>query len=64
MFAVHGIGGMFGALATGFLATSAVQRTARGLIDGNPRQVVVQVLAVGATLAYAVVGTFVIVEGC
>jgi Amt family ammonium transporter len=62
VFAVHGIGGMFGALATGFLATSAVQQTARGLIDGNPRQVLVQVLAVGATLAYAVVGTFVIVK--
>jgi ammonium transporter, Amt family len=62
VFAVHGIGGIFGAVATGVFATSAVQSGFSGLIDGNPRQVLVQLLAVGATLAYAVVGTFVIVK--
>jgi Amt family ammonium transporter len=62
VFAVHGIGGMFGAIATGIFATSAVQGSFTGLIDGNPRQVLVQLLAVGATLAYAVVGTLVIVK--
>ena len=62
VFAVHGIGGIFGAVATGVFATSAVQATAHGLIDGNPRQVLVQLLAVGATLAYAIVGTFIIVK--
>ncbi|HEY7937953.1 MAG TPA: ammonium transporter [Candidatus Limnocylindrales bacterium] len=62
VFAVHGIGGMFGAVATGIFATSAVQSSFSGLIDGNARQVLVQLLAVGATLAYAVVGTLVIVK--
>jgi Amt family ammonium transporter len=62
VFAVHGVGGVFGALATGVLATSAVQASFKGLIDGNPGQVATQLLAVAATIAYAVVATFVIVK--
>ncbi len=62
VFAVHGVGGVFGAVATGVLATSAVQAGYSGLIDGNPGQVLIQLVAVGATIAYAVVATFVIVK--
>jgi Amt family ammonium transporter len=62
VFAVHGVGGVFGALATGVLATSAVQSSFKGLIDGNPGQVLTQLVAVSATIAYAVVATFVIVK--
>jgi len=62
VFAVHGVGGVFGALATGVLATSAVQASYKGLIDGNPGQVLTQLVAVVATIAYAVVATFVIVK--
>ncbi len=62
VFAVHGVGGVFGAIATGVLATSAVQASYSGLIDGNPGQVLTQLIAVGATIAYAVVATFVIVK--
>jgi ammonium transporter, Amt family len=62
VFAVHGVGGVFGAVATGVLATSAVQASFTGLIDGNPGQVATQLLAVSATIAYAVVATFVIVK--
>ena len=62
VFAVHGVGGVFGAIATGVLATSAIQAAYTGLIDGNPGQVVTQLVAVGATIAYAVVATFVIVK--
>ena len=62
VFAVHGVGGVFGAIATGVLATSAVQAGYKGLIDGNAGQVVTQLIAVGATIAYAVVATFVIVK--
>ena len=61
VFAVHGVGGMFGAVATGVLATGAIN-TYPGLIDGNPGQVVTQLVAVAATVAYAVVSTFVIVK--
>jgi Amt family ammonium transporter len=62
VFAVHGVGGVFGAVATGVLATSAVQASFKGLIDGNAGQVLTQLVAVGATIAYAVVATFVIVK--
>jgi Amt family ammonium transporter len=62
VFAVHGVGGTFGAIATGVLAVSVINPLGRGLIDGNPGQVVTQGLAVGATIAYAVVATFVIVK--
>jgi len=62
VFAVHGVGGVFGAIATGVLATSAVQASYKGLIDGNAGQVLTQLVAVAATIAYAVVGTFVIVK--
>ena len=62
VFAVHGVGGMFGAVATGVFATAAVQQAYSGLIDGNPQQVLIQIVAVGATVGYAVVATFVIVK--
>ena len=62
VFAVHGVGGTFGAIATGVFATTLINPLGRGLIDGNPQQVVTQILAVGATIAYAVIATFVIVK--
>ncbi len=61
VFAVHGIGGTFGAIATGVFATAAINAYP-GLIDGKPAQVVTQIIAVSATIAYAVVATFVIVK--
>ena len=62
VFAVHGVGGVFGAVATGVLATSAVQTAYKGLIDGNAGQVGIQLVAVAATIGYAVIATFVIVK--
>jgi len=62
VFAVHGVGGIFGAIATGIFATSAIQAAYSGLIDGNPQQVITQIVAVSATVAFAAVGTFVIVK--
>ena len=61
VFAVHGVGGTFGAIATGVFATTAIN-FGSGLIDGNASQVVTQFVAVGASIAYAVVATFVIVK--
>jgi Amt family ammonium transporter len=61
VFAVHGVGGMFGAVATGVLATSAIGGVS-GALEGNPGQVVTQLLAVGATVAFSVVTTFLIVK--
>lgn len=60
-FGVHCVGGMWGALATGLFASKAVNAAGNnGLFFGNPHQLYVQAVAVGATLLYAIVGTFVI----
>ncbi len=55
-FGVHGIGGAFGALATGVFATVG----ASGVIAGNLHQLWVQFIGVAAASAYAVVVTVVI----
>ena len=62
-FGVHGIGGMIGALATGLFATTAVNSSgANGLFYGNPKQLLIQLAAVGITIVYSLVMTFVILK--
>jgi len=56
-FGVHGICGMWGALATGIFANPAVLETGRGLLYGNPRQVWIQILSILATAAFTLVAT-------
>ncbi len=61
VFACHGVAGISGALLTGVFATRAVNPAgADGLLNGNPHQLVVQLIAVGATIALCAVGTTVI----
>ncbi|HET6701102.1 MAG TPA: ammonium transporter [Gemmatimonadaceae bacterium] len=63
VFGVHGVGGAWGALATGLFASSAVNSAAtNGLINGNPAQLGIQLVAVAAVIAYAAVMTFVILK--
>ena len=62
VFAVHGVGGAFGAIATGIFASSTIQAAYSGLLEGNGQQLVNQFIAVGATIGYAVVATLVIVK--
>jgi len=60
---VHGVGGAWGALATGIFATVAVNAAgANGLIHGNPGQLGAQALAVVVTLAYSLVVTLLILR--
>jgi Amt family ammonium transporter len=60
-FGVHCIGGIWGALATGLFASRAVNPGgADGLFFGNPKQFLVQLLAVLITLVYAFTVTFII----
>ena len=61
VFAVHGVGGMFGAVATGVLAVAAIGGVS-GAIEGNLAQVGIQLVAVAAAAAFAAIGTFVIVK--
>ncbi|MFZ5660904.1 MAG: ammonium transporter [Pseudomonadota bacterium] len=60
-FGVHGIAGIIGAVLTGVFAVKAIGGTA-GLLEGNPGQVLIQLLGVGATVAYTAVATFVILK--
>jgi Amt family ammonium transporter len=60
---VHGVGGTWGALATGLFASKAVNAAgADGLFYGNPGQVWTQIVAVAVTWALAIVVTFVILK--
>ena len=56
VFGIHGLVGIFGALATGFLANPDINGAA-GLFYGNPSQVLPQLIAVVATIAFAGIGS-------
>ena len=62
VFAVHGVGGIWGALATGLFATVAVNDVADGLFYGNPEQLWIQFVAVVAAIAFSGVVTFIILK--
>ncbi len=60
-FGVHCIGGIWGALATGLFASKAVNPAgADGLLFGNPRQFIIQLIAVLVTLGYTFIATYII----
>jgi ammonium transporter, Amt family len=62
VFGVHGLGGTWGAVATGIFATKSVNPASSGLVDGNGAQVVTQLLGAAAGWVLAIVGTFVILK--
>jgi len=62
-FGVHGVGGTWGAIATGLFATLSVNSAgANGLFYGNPKLLLIQIIAVLATAAFSMVGTFILVK--
>ncbi len=72
-FGVHGAGGTLGALLTGVFATSLVNDALKdrsgkplplGWVDGNPGQVVNQIIGAGIAWGLAIVGTYVILRVC
>jgi Amt family ammonium transporter len=63
VFAVHGVGGIWGALATGIFAQKAVNPAGNdGLLYGNPQQLLIQAVAVVAAAAFAGIVTVVILK--
>lgn len=52
-FGVHGIGGIWGAIATGLFATPVIQSAYSGAFNGNPKQLGIQLIAIVATLVYS-----------
>lgn len=60
---IHGVGGIWGALATGLFASKAINAAgADGLFYGNPAQLGIQAMAVLISVTFAFVGTFVILK--
>jgi Amt family ammonium transporter len=60
---VHGVGGTWGAIATGLFASKAVNEAGGdGLFYGNPGQLWTQIVAVVATYALAIVMTAIILK--
>jgi ammonium transporter, Amt family len=72
-FGVHGAGGTLGAILTGVFATNLINDSYKdsagkllplGWIDGNPGQVLNQLIAVAIAWALAIVGTLIILKIC
>ncbi|MEO6726076.1 MAG: ammonium transporter [Blastocatellia bacterium] len=70
-FGVHGIGGFTGAILTGVFANSAVNVVFKdgsgnplpsGLLEGNPKQVLYQLIACLVAIALGVVGSFILLK--
>jgi Amt family ammonium transporter len=61
VFAVHGVGGMWGAVGVGIFAVAAIGGTS-GLIEGNVEQLGIQLAATVFTIAFAAIGTFIIIK--
>jgi len=58
VFGIHGVGGTWGAIATGLFASVG----AKGAFFGNPGQVLIQIEGVVATVVLAGAGTFIIIK--
>lgn len=62
-FGVHGIGGIWGALATGLFATKAVNSAgADGLFYGNPAQFIIQLKATVITIVYSALVSYILLK--
>jgi ammonium transporter, Amt family len=63
VFACHGMGGIFGAIATGFFAQKVINPGgADGLLYGNPKQVLIQIAAVAATAIWGFVMSIILLK--
>jgi Amt family ammonium transporter len=61
VFAVHGLGGIVGALLTGVFAVEAIGGTA-GALEGNVGQIATQAWGILATIAWSGVASFVLLK--
>ncbi len=60
-FGVHGMCGIWGALATGLFANPAITEGAAGLVYGNPGQLWTQIVSIVATAVFTAIGTLLVV---
>lgn len=63
VWAAHGIGGLTGAILTGFFAEKIINAAGQnGFLFGNPQQLLIQIIAVVAVGVYAFVATWIILK--
>jgi Amt family ammonium transporter len=60
VFGIHGIGGMWGALATGIFAAPFVNSLGTGALYGNPGQIVTQIIGIAVVAVYCLIVTLII----
>lgn len=60
VFGIHGVAGILGAILTGVFADPSINEAGKGLLYGNPGQVLIQILSVVVTIIYSAIATFVI----
>jgi len=61
VFACHGVGGIWGSIATGLFASAAINGV-NGLFFGNPELIVAQVLAVAVVGVFAFLGSYLLLK--
>ncbi|MGV8082971.1 MAG: ammonium transporter [Coriobacteriia bacterium] len=59
---IHGVGGTTGAILTGVFATTAINELGSGLIDGNGKQVLIQLLAIVSAWVFSFVLSWIILK--
>ena len=59
-FGVHGMCGIWGALATGLFASPTINSAGQGLFYGNPKQLWIQIVSIVATAVFTAIGTLIV----
>ncbi|MCS7308156.1 MAG: ammonia channel protein, partial [Aquificaceae bacterium] len=60
VFGIHGVAGILGAILTGVFADPSINEAGKGLLYGNPAQLIVQIKSVIVTVVYSGILTAVI----
>ncbi|MDZ4171040.1 MAG: ammonia channel protein, partial [Methanobacteriaceae archaeon] len=60
VFGIHGISGLWGAIATGLFAAPFINSLGTGLFYGNPGQLWIQIIAIVVVAAYSFIATLII----
>ena len=60
-FGIHGLCGIWGAMATGLFANPSITQGAAGLFYGNPKQVWIQFVSIVGTIAFSATATLIVI---
>jgi len=60
VFGIHGMSGMWGAIATGLFAAPFINSLGTGVFYGNPGQLVTQIIAIVVVMAYSFLVTLIL----